>query len=145
MTGPAASTVVDISHPLITEGETSGGTCKRLIGSVKLEVATATNDHILLGIGILVVTADALAAGTIPLPQSDLRQDWYFWEVQAYHLENPAAGSSDRMVKVGNIDIHTARRLREGYRLVMVVEKSVTTEVAWNVQVGLRTLWTLQA
>jgi len=147
MTAPANSIVLDITHPLIALGDTSGGTCKRMIGSVKAENAGsgATADHVQFAVGIVLVTSAALAAGSIPLPLTILRQDWYYWKAQGYHLTNSTNAAVDIMTPIAEIDIHTMCRCREGWRLVLIVEKDVTTEVAWNIQVGLWTLWTLQA
>ncbi len=146
MTGPAQRFIIDLSHVTIRDSENSGGTCKRLIGSVKAENAGSGDEHIVFSTGITVMTADAAVAALTPDPSSDFDQDWYFWQGQAFHLHQAGAlASTDSMVEIAKIDIHTARRLRGGFRLVMIIEKGVTVEVAWNLTVGLRALWSLQA
>ncbi len=144
MTGPASSQFVDISHALITDGETSGGTCKRLIGDLRFENADASADHIVLGIGITVATVDAFIAGALPDPLTDLRQDWYYWRASAWHPGPTAASNANNFITIP-IDIRSGRRLREGFRLIAIIEKEITTEVAWNMVLSLRSLWTLQA
>jgi len=142
-TGGAQQTVFDISHPLITDNETSGGTCLRLIGDLRFENGGASADHITLGIGISVVTADSIfSSAAIPDPLADFRQDWYFWRASAWHLS--PAGDPTSFVSIP-IDIRSSRRIREGFRLAAIVDKAVTTETSWNLVLSLRTLWTLQA
>jgi len=146
-TGAAGSVFLDLSHPTITSGENSGGSCIRVIGDVRFENAGANPDHINVGVAIMVVTEDALGAGVIPSPFTDLRQDFYFWRATAFHLDQAggAQSSVDAYVELAKIDLRTSRRLREGYRLVMGVEKDATSEVSWNFTTSLRTLWRLQA
>ena len=89
-----------------------------------------------MGVGVAVVTADALATGQVPDPLSDLSQDWYYW-----HAWRGLLGFEAQHYQ--QFDIKTSRCLREGYRLMWATQH-FTQEVATLMQVNLRTLWTLQ-
>jgi len=143
-TGGAQTNLLDLSHSSIISGASSGGTAKRLIGSLGLENAGSTSEHIEFGIGILVVTEDALTGGATPTPLdlNDEDQDWYFWATRSLHVA-VAAGLNSQF-EIG-IDIKTSRLLRGGYRLIAAVEKDVTVETSWNVSLSMRVLWALRA
>jgi len=143
MTGAASSQFIDISHPTIVAQENSGGVCLRMIGDLRFENADAAADHIVLGIGIAVVTLDAFTSGALPDPLGDLNHDWYFWRASAWHL--PGVDPGQDAFTTMPIDIRSSRRLRGGYRLIVIVEKEVTTEVSWNMVFSLRSVWALQA
>ena len=139
----ANTTVLDISNDNIIDDEASGGTCKRMIGSVTFEHAlqAAAVEVMEMAVGIAVVTKDGLAAGAVPDPLStvDQNQDWYFW--RSFNSNVGIAGSDGGRV-VFPIDIHTSRRLRGGYRLALVTEKAIT-ELGIDVNISLRMLWSL--
>jgi len=136
--GPAADQASqDISHISISLGDNAGGTCLRVIGNLNYFHNAATFEQFNIGVGIAVVTKDALAAGALPDPLSDLEQDWYYW-----HSWEGLLGFSDGQHQE-NFDIRTARKLREGYRLAFMMQ-SFTQELEGEIQVNLRTLWTLE-
>ena len=145
-TGAAQSTLTDISHPTISAFSNSGGICKRLIGAITWENASANDDHFDLGVAIAVVTEDALTGSEVPTPLdfSDQDQGFYFWATRSIHLETSSVDAAGSQLTIP-IDIRTSRRLRGGYRLVLVAEKGVTVEVSLNVSISLRSLWTVQA
>ena len=142
MISSPAQTVLDLTPTAISAVDgISGGTTKRMIGDIRIETSAIFADHVDLDVGILVVTADALAVGVVPDPATDATQDWYFWSHLDTHL--PANDSNTMNQGIIPIDIKTSRRLRQGYRLVLVLDKG-TTASAVNLSVGLRILWNLQ-
>jgi len=128
--------VIDISHISISLGNNAGGTCLRLLGNLNYSTTAASFEEYNLGVGVAVVTADALTAGATPDPLSDLSQDWYYYHAWEGNLGFEAQHYQE-------FDIRSARRLREGYRLGWVTQ-SFTMEVAGKLFVRLRSLWTLE-
>ena len=90
-------------------------------------------------IGICVVTEDALAAFALPDPGSDFNQDWYYWAAR-----NTRATENDSLVS-WDADIRSARRLRGGYRLVMIVEAPASNVNDIAISPSMRNLWVQQA
>ena len=135
---PAAAPTLqvrDISNIHITDLSESGGTILRMIGQFNYYHEAASIETFNYGIGVAVITQDALAAGAVPDPQVDLNQDWYYWD----SWEGVLINEGQHQV---NFDIRTARKLREGYRLVMVMQ-SFIQELAGFIRVDMRNLWTL--
>ncbi len=85
----------------------------------------------------VLVTSDALASGGVPDALSDAQQDWYFWHAWRGELAN-----TGQLNYNFSFDIHSARKLREGYRLVWVTENPAV-ELLADLNVRLRTLWRL--
>ena len=134
LTPAAGQKLVDLSHPRIQSGAEGTGTCIRMLLTVGIHnaAATTTPDITSIGIGVGVLTADALAALVSPDPLSDTDQDWYYWW-----------GGSRQVSSLGlewSADIRSARKLRGGYRLVLVAENE-TNELTTVVDVTARTLW----
>jgi len=134
---------VDLTHPQIISQASSGGTVIRLIGNINWENGSGTGEHIELGIGIAVITEDALTglAAPTPLDVNDDDQDWYFWATRSEHIAS--VGNITQTFDLP-INIRTSRKLRGGYRLVAMVEKGVTVETSWNISISMRLLWKLQ-
>ena len=125
--------VFDITHPAIAAGAEPTGTVVRMILEVHMANAATVADLTSLGLGILVTTLDAFTAGAVPDPLTDEGQDWYYW-----WAGKPALSAEGLLVV--KQDIRSARKLRGGYRLILVAENTVnelTTEIAFMV----RTLW----
>ncbi len=130
--------ITDISHPAIVNNNEPIGTCLRLMGNYAYTplVGTAQADYN-LAVGVCIVTIDALAAAAVPDPGADVTQDWYYWDSWEGGLLN--AGLSTYTQR---FDIRSARRLRDGYRLIWTTD-NVTQELAGDVQIRLRTLWAM--
>jgi len=145
ITAVGQSKILDLSNSQIINNLTSGGTCLRIIGSITVEHAAAAQalENVDMGFGICVITKDALAAGETPDPIGavDQNQDWYWWHT--FNHEVGPAGTDEGLIKIP-IDIRTSRRLRGGYRLALITQKT-TTELGQDVVVSLRLLWALQA
>ena len=131
-----ASFVQDISHLSISLGNNAGGTCLRMIGNLNYYTEAAVSEVFNIGVGVVVVTAEALAAGVVPDPLSDTTQDWYY-----YHAWQGNLSQDDQHTQ--NFDIRSARRLREGYALAWSTQ-NFTQEVAGKLSVRIRSLWTLE-
>jgi len=145
MVAAVAQSVIDLTPLSITSlgfAGNSGGTIKRMIGDLRFETTGAGPDHVDVDIGIVVVTADALAAGAVPDPVSDFTTDWYFWKHLDQHLPSNNAESFNQGVI--EWDIRTARKLRGGYRLALVIDKGASIFVL-NFSFGMRGLWTIKA
>ena len=138
ITQPSVGLIItDLTHPMISSGFESTGTCVRLIIQLRATNITAVPDLVSLAVGVAVVTQDAVAAGFIamPNPLTDVEQDWYLWWYGNL-------GVSDHTVLFLDRDIRSARRLRGGYRLVLITETEVT-ELSTEISVMARTLWML--
>ena len=129
------TSVRDISHILITGGQEAGGTCLRLVGNMNYMQIAASFEPFNFGVGVAVITNDALAAGAVPDPLTDLTHDWYFWYAWEGNLGFEVQHTKE-------FDICSSRRLREGYRLVWVVQNLIQ-ELPGQLQCNFRTLWTL--
>jgi len=135
--GPASEgNVIDISHISISLGNNAGGTCLRLIGNLNYSSIVAGFEKYNYGVGVAVMTSDAIVAGATPDPLSDLSQDWYYYDAWEGIL-----GLENNHTRY--FDIRTARRIREGYRLGWVTQM-FTQEVVGQMRVRLRSLWTLE-
>jgi len=142
--GAGLNTVVtDITNRLIILTGYTGGTIVRMIGNIIFENSGLAQDHALFDIGVCVVTEDALTAGATPDPEGDPGQDWYYWSHKSLHGQAVDISIDSGIAMRDQFDIRTARRLREGYRLALVIHKSATSQI-WNVDVGMRNLWALQ-
>ena len=128
--------ITNITHPAITNNSEPTGVCIRMLGnwSYSPDIGAAIGDYN-VSMGVCVVTIDAFLASAVPDPASDVTQDWYFWNAWEGAMINTGLSN-----QTGYFDIRSARRLREGYRLVWVSE-NVVMELAGTLQVNLRTLW----
>jgi len=133
----AGQSVTDISHPAIAANNEPTGTIRRWVGNWTLSPLTTGPAEYNVFIGIAVVTIDALAALAVPDPASDVTQDWYWWSAWEGGIAD--LGLSSRTMQ---FDIRTARRLREGYRLVLVSE-NLTQELASEFHLRARGLWSM--
>ena len=131
--------VADISHELIIFADEPAGTCKRLVGNINLYADSIVGaEEANFALGIAVVTEDALTAFAVPDSQFDLDQDWYYWYAWRGLVGNTGGGPQLTV----NFDIHSVRRLRGGYRLMLTIQHTITevqNRLTWNA----RTLWSL--
>ena len=94
-----------------------------------------------LGIGVGVVSLDALVAGAVPDPLSDFNQDWYYWTSR--FLKHVTANQGPP-AQQWEIDIRSRRRLRGGYALMLAAETPIGG-VDQELHIGMRNLWTQEA
>jgi len=135
-TAAASQAAIDISHLTISLGDNAGGTCLRLMGNFTYGFNDAIFEDANIGVGVAVVTKDAMSIGTMPDPLSDLEHDWYYW-----HAWEGIVGLENQHEQT--FDIRSARKLREGYRLAFI-SQNFTQELSTTLRVRLRTLWTLE-
>ena len=133
LTAAGSQQVFDLSHPRITTLTESTGTVVRMIMEVHLANAATVPDLTSFSLGVTVLTEDARAAGATPDPLSDSDQDWYYW-----WAGKPAVSDSGKVVI--QVDIRSARRLRGGFRLAMIMQNAVN-ELPTEVVAMVRTLW----
>jgi len=138
----AVSSSFDITQQTIRLQENTGGTIIRTIGEFAFfpDTGTALGDEAIVSLGICVVTKDALAAGALPDPSTDLEHDWYYWVSTRFA---PVAGGGEDSTFRFKWDIRSSRRLREGYRLVLLAEKEVS-EGTFAGLLSMRNLWQLR-
>ncbi len=138
------TTFIDITQQTIRLLDNTGGTIVRSIGEVAFfpGSGSASIDEAHIAVGMTVVTKDAVAAGALPDPFTDLEHDWYFWYSTHWHILLDAAQGSTNVLRV-TWDLKTSRRLREGYRLVLLIEKDVT-ELGFQTRTSMRNLWKLR-
>ncbi len=139
MAAAASLTVIDITAQAIANSEEQTGTIRRLIGGIRI-MSDDTATRVDFAAGISVVTEDALAAGQVPDPLSDLEQDWYWWRRGI--LDVPASPAGLVQPPFWELDNKTARRLRAGFRLALVLEKGVSS-IALDISVSMRGLWNM--
>jgi len=87
-------------------------------------------------VGMAIITQDAFDGPSVPDPEGDFQQGWYYWASRANLVENAA---NDRMVH-WDADIRTQRVLRGGYVLVFVTQ-NLTQELPGDITSSLRLLW----
>jgi len=133
LTAAASTVLIDLSHAGIVASFEDGGTCMRLILQIHASNVAVVPDNTTLAFGVLVMTTEALGAGSTPLPLTDPSQDWFYW-----WCGHVAVG--DHGIKLVDVDIRSARKLRAGYRLVLVLQNAAS-EIATQVSVMSRTLW----
>ena len=140
-----ASAFINISHSKIINGETSGGTVRRLIGELAVEhdLGAQALELTNFAVGITVVTTDALAAFALPDPLSTVDEDhpWYFWDSRQQTLG--PAGTDHGLIRIP-IDIKSSRHLRGDYRLAFCMSKGIT-ELGLKAHLSLRLGWNLDA
>jgi len=141
---PAAATIVfaDLTpEPIQTITTTGTATIKRLLMHFKLTTLlvspSAIRQDIFVGVGV--VTKDAVAAGALPDPLSDFEQSWYYWTGRQI---TTVVGSTQEVA--WDVDIRSMRKLRSGYRLVLVTQ-SAAEENAMELFASIRTLWSVQS
>ena len=132
--------VTDISHQLIGTVFEPGGTGLRMILHAQF-LANDTAGQANVGFGVIRVTADAAIDGSVPDPMQDFNQDWYYWWGRF-----GVSVTSGLVIGVGSnptvdVDIRSARKLNEGWRLVLVTQTLVTSFVAPDIHFRVRTLW----
>ena len=132
-----SQTILDITQLQISSGTTTGGTIVRSIGDISISSNDAAGDQGQFTVGICVVTKDAFTAGAVPDPLTDLEHDWYYW--LSKELSFDFIGEVQHFLW----DLRSARKLREGYRLVLVIDKG-TTEGSIDFVVAMRNLWKLR-
>ncbi len=125
--------VRDISNIHLSDLSEPTGTIIRMIGHYNYFQRAAAIEESNIAVGVCVVTAEALAAGTVPDPLTDVTQDWYYWD----HWEGMVGLDGQHQV---NFDIRSSRRLRERYRLVWISQNAVQ-ELDTEIQVSMRALW----
>ncbi len=118
-------------------------TIRRLIGHCSHHSANGAtaNAEQTMSLGIVVVTEDGFLGGSVPDPESDFNQDWYYWTRRS--LQHSSVGDGNAMVE-WDFDIRSMRRLRGGYRLIGIVE-TPTQAVATVQMISLRALWSQEA
>jgi len=137
------TTVLDLSNPKIIAGETSSGTIVRCRGEVEIMNGSNSNTEFEVSIGIVVVTAEALAAVILPNPRGSQSNDWYYWTQKTAHMLGNNTGEGDPTWR-WQFDLRSMRKLREGYRLACVVVKDDSTQLSVN-HITFRNLWKLNA
>ncbi len=89
--------------------------------------------------GITIMTNDAFFAVASPDPEGDFQQSWYYWN--RWQTTFPTVAQVQRAMPM--VDLRSSRRLRSGFKLVMVNETPATNTVAFEVHIAMRNLWRL--
>ena len=79
--------------------------------------------------GLIVVTADALAAGAVPSPLSDIGSDWLWWNARA--MNTTAGGRSldnDSEGGIARIPVDSKAMRKVGLNQVMILVTNITPE-----------------
>ncbi len=117
-------------------------TCQLMIIHVDMTYldANVALDQSFVSMGVAVVTEDALAAAALPDPEFDFNHDWYYWTRRMHKqntLDSPPITSWDAIIR-------SKRRLRGGYRLVLITENPANPDPI-EVMISMRNLWVQQA
>ena len=134
LTAVASRQLFDLTHPDLVSSDL-GGTCMRMILQIHASTLGTVPEIEGLACGVIRISNDAFLAGpaAVPAPMTDLTQDWYYWWGGFPPLFNEAT-------QVVAVDIRSARRLRGGDRLVLIMENPVN-ELAIELSIMRRTLW----
>ncbi len=139
LTAAASAVVTNLTMINLGVGAIQTATVRRMIGSVRLQ-ALDTADAVSYGVGVYVGIGDAITAN-VPDPLQDLTQDWYWWRAG---LEIPVTsgltGGPGATNPEWEFDIRTMRRIRAGYKLVIVSQNLVNAQ-AIVADISLRLLW----
>ena len=129
----------DITVEPMQANDIGTATIKRLIlnGSFT-SLAAGTNSDVQIFLGVAVVTKDAVEAGVLPDPVTDFSHGWYYWTGRNLNMDTDSPKQQNF-----DVDIRTMRRLRGGYRLV-IISQTLGQEVATQLHLFMRTLWTTQ-
>ena len=129
--------------PLLIAGETFGhgsATVKRAIMSFNLaQEAAVTNQFQQMGLGIYVETTQGVVDLSIRDALSGSENDWYYWTARGTFMDTSATQGLHNW----EVDIRLMRRLREGYRLVVIAQANPTNSQNLEVTAGMRLLWTI--
>ena len=114
-------------------GSTEGSaTVKRFIMSGTVAPGLNEVSGVRLCLGIYVASHEAFAQTALSDPCGDEGQDWYYWTQRTVHT---IAGGD------WEVDLRTARRLRAGYKLILVVNNQLN-EITLALNLSIRSLWT---
>ena len=140
-TAAASQGVADLTPEPMAALLTGTATIKRAIMHFEIHSTAAQpagGEFFDVGVGIQVVTNDAFlnVQPVISDPLSDFQQSWYYWTERTHFLtpENPSYE--------WEVEIHSMRKLRGGYKLIMTTENPIT-ELAHLLSATLRLLWTV--
>ena len=125
----------DLTPPPMRDavGSTEGSaTVRRLIFNGSYTPAVNEDTGIRMCLGVYVASHEAFAQVALSDPCSDEGQDWYYWTQRTVASVNGLQW---------DVDIRTARRLRAGYKLILVVNNQLN-EVASTLNLSIRSLWT---
>ena len=125
----------DLTPPPMRDavGSTEGSaTIRRLIlsGTFGTVIDTAAFNH--MAMGLYVVNHEGFVQTAFSDPMSDEGQDWYYWTLRS---------TASLRATQWEADIRTARRLRAGYKLIVVVNNPLNP-VPTQLNLGIRSLWT---
>jgi len=138
--GVGAILFSDLTPPPMRAASTEGtATIKRLIMTGLFGAQAQSIQPQRMAMGIYVVSHEAFDQTAFSDPTADEGQDWYYWTQRAVQ-PNGISSQGDYW----DIDLRTSRRLRAGYKLIMVVNNPLN-DVVTNLTVGLRTLWTQES
>ncbi len=117
-----------------------------LVGQATIIRSIMTYNHIVavadavpsrIGIGVTIMTNDGFVALAPPDPLSDSSQSWYYWMLRDFRVAQ-TVNINDQW----SADIRSARRLRGGFKLVLVVETDAATHIAASTfRATMRNLW----
>ncbi len=133
--------VSDLTPLPMRTNQSGTAICQRLLikGQYQVDGAGASVNAQFTTVGICVVTNDAFFAAAVPDPLGDTTQGWYYWDNFTLNPQNiNAAGTMDSHVLT---DIKTKRRLRGGYKLVLVTEAPAGNDLATKIILSIRALW----
>ncbi len=123
----------------------SAATIMRTRGLVAIQLdATAVDERALIAVGIIVVSDNALAAGTasVPAPFTDSSDDWLWYDFMWVSSGAEGAVVSDFLAQRTVIDSKAMRKVKAGENLALVVEVVVASDQggSFDLQYGFRSL-----
>jgi len=91
-----------------------------------------------VGLGITVMTNDAMAGTALPDPLTgDFQQAWFYWTVRQITLQSTSVPRE----QFWDADIRSARKLRGGFKLVIISESVSTNDIDTSLFINMRNLW----
>jgi len=130
-------------EPIRTGGSSHRGgtaTILRMIMSISINPTTTSSAEHAASLGVYVGNHEAILGNVFNDPNSDPEQDWYYWTSRSMILD------ANEVVSRGivwDVDIRTARRIRAGYDLTLVMAARSTNLNTVSMSISMRNLWAL--
>ncbi len=120
-------------------GDVGTATLVRAIMHFDLSTEVDVNDPQTGAVGLYVVSHEGFDQTAFSDPNADFFQDWFYWTSRGIDVRsnNQAAMAS------WDVDIRSKRRLRGGYKFIMVAAGFSGNTVALELNVSMRLLWAM--
>jgi len=135
----ANQVVSDLTPPPMRADLTGTATIVRSLMSFNHMLGSVNAVPSRVGVGITIMTNDAFFALAPPDPAGDESQGWYYWTEREQLHELVGDNGSNLAWEA---DVRSSRRLRGGFKLVLVVETIAGAHIdASELHISMRNVW----